>query len=72
MPRRPAELIPAVPLYLIPHVLMQRIREVGEELYRIAVKRTARHFYTVSVRTRPVKREYQSERARRKRGGGGE
>ena len=69
MPRRPAEIIPEIPLYLIPHIIMQRIRICGEELEGVAVKRTQRHFYTVSIRTRPVKREYQSERAAEKRGG---
>jgi ribosomal protein L34E len=48
---------------------MQKIRTCGEDLEGVAVKRTERHFYTVSVRTRPVNREYQSERAAGKRGG---
>ena len=69
MPRRPAEVMEEIPLFLIPHVIMQKIRKCGEDLEGVAVKRTERHFYTVSVRTRPVNREYQSERAGRKRGG---
>ena len=69
MPRRPAEVMEDIPLFLIPHVIMQRIRNCGEDLEGVAVKRTGRHFYTVSVRTRPVNREFQSERAGRKRGG---
>jgi hypothetical protein len=64
MPRRPAEVLADIPLFLIPHVILQRIRQVGEDLERVTVKRTRRHFYTVSIRTRPVKREFQSERAR--------
>ncbi len=68
MPRRPAEVMEDVPLFLIPHVIMQKIRTSGEDLEGVAVKRTQRHFYTVSVRTRPIRREYQSERAGRKRG----
>ena len=69
MPRRPADVMEDIPLYLIPHVIMQKIRKCGEDLEGVAVKRTERHFYTVSVRTRPVNREYQSERAGRKRSG---
>jgi hypothetical protein len=65
MSRRPTEIIPEIPLYLIPHIIMQRIRICGEELEGVSVKRTARHFYTVSIRTRPVKREFQAERAQR-------
>jgi len=64
MPRRPAEILADVPLFLIPHVILQRIRQVGEDLERVTVKRTHRHFYTVSIRTRPLKREFQSERTR--------
>ncbi|MDD4484489.1 MAG: hypothetical protein PHD55_08995 [Methanoregula sp.] len=67
MPRRPAEVLADVPLFLIPHVILQRIRQFGEDLERVAVTRTHRHFYTVSIRTRPINREFQSERAR---GGG--
>jgi hypothetical protein len=69
MPRRSAEVQPDVPLFLVAHVIQQRIRTHGEELERVIVTRTHRHFYTVSVRTRPIRREYQSERAGRKRGG---
>ncbi len=64
MPRRPADVMGDVPLYLIPHVIRQRILSCGEELERVMVTRTHRHFYTVSVRTRPIHREFQSERAR--------
>lgn len=64
-----AEIEPDVPLFLVPHVIMKQIRASGEDLDGVAVKRTTRHFYTVSVRTRPVNREYASERAAGKRGG---
>jgi len=69
MPRRPADVMEEIPLYLIPHVIMQKIRNCGEDLEGVAVKRTERHFYTVSVRTRPIRREYQAERAAGKPGG---
>jgi len=66
MPRRPAEVQEDVPLFLVAHVIQQRIRTHGEELQRVIVNRTHRHFYTVSVRTRPIRREYHAERARRR------
>jgi len=66
MPRRPAEVQDDVPLFLVAHVIQQRIRTHGEELERVIVNRTHRHFYTVSVRTKPIRREHQAERARRK------
>jgi hypothetical protein len=64
MPRRPAEVQEDVPLFLVAHVIQQRVRTCGEELERVIVNRTHRHFYTVSVRTRPIRREHQAERAR--------
>ena len=64
MPRRPAEVMDDVPLFLVAHVIQQRVRTCGEELERVMITRTHRHFYTVSVRTRPIKREHQTERAR--------
>jgi hypothetical protein len=71
MPRRAAEVQSDVPLFLIPHVIRQRIRICGEDLERVIVTRTHRHFYTVSVRTRPIRREHQAERAKMKRREGG-
>jgi hypothetical protein len=64
MPRRPAEVDADVPLFLVAHVIQQRVRTCGEELERVIVTRTHRHFYTVSTRTRPIRREYQAGRAR--------
>ena len=65
MPRRPAEVMDDIPLYLVPHVIRQRILSCGEELERVMVTRTHRHFYTVSVRTRPIPREYRTVRTRK-------
>jgi len=67
MPRRPAEIMDDIPLFLIPHVIQQRIRTCGEALERVMLMRTHRHFSTVSIRTRPIRREYQAGRARRSR-----
>jgi hypothetical protein len=58
MPRRPTEHDSNVPLWLIPQILLQWIRRFGEDLEWIRVRRSAHHFYTVSIRVRPVKREF--------------
>lgn len=63
MPRRPAEVSPDVPLFLVPRLIQQRIRLHGDGVERVIVKKTHQHFYTVSVRTRPVKREFATESA---------
>jgi hypothetical protein len=57
MPRRAAVVIPDVPLFLIPHILQNGIRIHGEELERVTVKKTFTHVYSMSIRTRSVKRE---------------
>ena len=41
-----------VPLYLIPQAITRMVRERGETVYRISVKRTECHHYAVSVRSR--------------------
>jgi hypothetical protein len=58
MPRRPTEHNGSVPLWLIPQVILQWIRRFGEDLEWVRVRRSPHHFYTVSVRVRPVKREF--------------
>jgi hypothetical protein len=57
MPRRPATIEEDIPLFLIPHIVMRGVRMHGEGLERVIVQKTRRHFYTVSIRTRPIKRE---------------
>ena len=66
MPRRPAGIELDIPLYLIPHLVKRGVRTHGEELERVVVQRTHRHFYTVSIRTRPIKREYKGGKPCRK------
>ena len=64
MPRRRTENEGEVPLWLIPQVILQWIKKFGEELEWIRVKRTNHRYYTVSIRTRPTKREfYRTDRA---------
>ena len=57
MPRKPAKIERDVPLYLVPHIVLRGVRTHGEELERVIVRKTRRHFYNVSIRTRPIKRE---------------
>jgi hypothetical protein len=46
-----------IPLNLVPHAIARLIRERGEKVYRISVKRTHYHHYNISVRTRLIPRE---------------
>ena len=62
MPRRPTGTGERVPLFLVPHVMMQGIRAYGEESEWVRARRTNHHYYTVSIRTRPVNREFQKVR----------
>lgn len=57
MPRRTATVERDIPLFLIPHMVLREVRKQGEELERIIVRKTGSHFYNISVRTRPIKRE---------------
>lgn len=61
MPRRPAAVLEKVPLFLIPPMIKKEITRAGEELVRIVVKKSSRHFYNISVHTRSLKRELRSE-----------
>jgi len=62
MPRRPTTTEEHIPLFLLPHVVMQGIKKNGEELEWVMARRINHHFYTVSIRTRPVNREFQRSR----------
>jgi hypothetical protein len=68
MPRRPAEIERDIPLFLIPHTVMQAIHLHREDLERVIVRKTRCHFYNVSIRTRPIRRERKgSETGNRKK-----
>jgi hypothetical protein len=54
-----------VPLFLLPHMMMRGVRTYGEELEWVMARRMNHHFYTVSIRTRPVRREFQKFRLMR-------
>ena len=57
MPRRQTTVERDVPLFIIPHMIMKRIRTHGENLERVIVRKSGSHYYNISIRTRPVKRE---------------
>jgi hypothetical protein len=46
-----------IPLFLLPHAIARQIKKRGDLIYRISVKRTNRHHYNVSVRTKSLPRE---------------
>jgi len=58
MPRCPTEHDSNVPLWLIPAVILQWIKKVGEDLEWVRIRKTASHYYQISIRIRAVKREF--------------
>jgi hypothetical protein len=61
MPRRPAEVTPRIPLYLIGPVVTRHVKKAGEELVRIVVQLVKGHYYDISVRTRKLCRALRAE-----------
>ncbi len=57
MPRRQTTIGRDIPLFIVPHIIMQKIRTHGENLERVIVRKSGSHYYNISIRTRPVKRE---------------
>ena len=52
-----------IPLYLVPLAVARKVREWGDALYRISVKRTHWHHFNVTVRTKPVPKELAKEKS---------
>lgn len=46
-----------IPLHILPTVIARQIWNVGDRIYRISVKRTHRHHYNISVRTKLIRKE---------------
>jgi hypothetical protein len=46
-----------IPLFLIPEKIKGKIKKMGDRIYRISVKRTEHHHYSVSIRTKTLPRE---------------
>ena len=57
MSRRPATDKRDIPVFPVPHIAMRGTRTQGEDPERIIVRRAGIHFYQVSIRSRPIKRE---------------
>lgn len=57
MTRRRSRTEGGIPLYLLPQAVARKVREWGDAVYRISVKRTHWHHYNVTVRTRPIRKE---------------
>lgn len=57
MPHRQTTTDRKIPLFIVPHMIMKRIRRHGEALERVIVRKSGSHYYNISIRTRPVKRE---------------
>jgi len=58
MPRKPTTTESGVPLWLIPPAILKWIQAVGDELDWIHVRRSKFHYYTIRIRTRPMRREF--------------
>jgi len=58
MPRRPTGHEGGVTLWLIPQIILQKIRKFGEDLEWIRIRKSFHHVYTISVRIRSVKRKF--------------
>ncbi len=56
MPRRPTAVLD-VPLWLIPKVILEWVRKVGEELEWLEIRRKLKS-YVIRIRTRSVKRRF--------------
>ena len=63
MPRRQTTVERDVPLFIVPHMIMKRIRRHGENLERVIVRKSSSHYYNISIRTRAVKRELKARAA---------
>lgn len=61
MPRRQPEIEPDIPLYLIPHIIARGFRKYGGDVERVTVTATHRHFYNISIRTRPIHKELRGQ-----------
>jgi hypothetical protein len=57
MPRRPAKIERDIPLYLIPALVKRGVSIHGERLKRVIVWESRSHFYNISIRTKPIRKE---------------
>jgi hypothetical protein len=57
MPRRPAKIQRDIPLCLIPGIVKRGVRIHGGRLKRVIVWESRSHFYNISIRTKPIRKE---------------
>ena len=60
MPRRPALVIPKIPLFLIGAAIKREVKRAGEEIVRIVIRRVKGHFYDIHVHTQEIEHPLQS------------
>ncbi len=46
-----------IPLHLLPQAVARQVRDWGDAVHRISIRRTHWHHFNVTVRTKPVPRE---------------
>lgn len=56
-PVQPISTIREIPLYLIPRVVAEQIKEKRESVFQITVTRSNLHYYTVVVTTSEVRQD---------------
>jgi len=64
MPRRPSKIQRDIPLCLIPGMVKRGVRIHGGRLKRMIVWESRSHFYNISIRTKPVRKERKGGGAR--------
>jgi hypothetical protein len=64
MPRRPAKIERDIPLWLIPGFVKRGVSIHGERLKRLIVWESRSHFYNISIRTKPIRKERRSRSVR--------
>jgi hypothetical protein len=55
LPRRPALLVPNVPLALVAFTVRRQAEQAGERLERIVIRKTCRQSYNLAIQTRPAR-----------------
>ena len=53
-----------ITLYLIPTAIARQIKLHSGVVYRVSVKRTCRHHYNITVRTKSLNREFKARNDR--------
>ena len=46
-----------IPIHLVPFIIAEHIRRIGDRVHRISVSRSHWHHYNISVRTKTFRKE---------------